>query len=247
MIASSSRLKTQSIPVETRLLQPKLTSEYSVASSQSQSTRSMMDRVAAHLSASPGRSCRGPSATTRSFGGRAFAMAAKTRSATSARLKIMNATGLFTCQSVTSLWGFGSGSASTVAHLGVSRESGLGNTLDQPRIPSQVRARCCAQVHHPRPCLRILIEVLGARVTAQDLSPGPTMHDAFGPAGQPLPQQSPGYRAVQHSLSQSGWTAQIFLKDIVGAGEVERWTRRPPHDMREDPCSIFSERLTRHG
>src|SRR5262245_43806833 len=53
-----------------------------------------MARVAAHRSASPGRSGRGPSPTMRSVRGRARETSAKTRAVTAGRLKTIRATGV---------------------------------------------------------------------------------------------------------------------------------------------------------
>ena len=74
---------------------------YWVRTSQSQSTRSMIAREASQSAASSGWSGRGPSATTRSFGGRAEAIDAKTLSAVFGRLKITKTTGVLSRQVVT--------------------------------------------------------------------------------------------------------------------------------------------------
>ncbi len=99
MIAWSTVSKTQSRPLDTRRRQPMFASAYFVSTSQSQSTWSMMARVTAHASASPGRFARGPSATTSSFGGLAWATAANTRRVVAGRLKMTKATGVCSCQS----------------------------------------------------------------------------------------------------------------------------------------------------
>src|SRR5437867_36599 len=60
---------------------------------QGQSTRATISRTAAQRAASEATFGRGPSAMRKRAGGRAPRMAAKTRSVTSGRLKMMKATG----------------------------------------------------------------------------------------------------------------------------------------------------------
>ncbi len=70
-----------------------LVSEKFLWTSQSQSTSSMIARVAAHFSASPGLSARGPSAMTKSLVGLAALIVSKTCLVASGRLKMMKMTG----------------------------------------------------------------------------------------------------------------------------------------------------------
>ena len=109
MIASSTWRKTQSRPLEIRFRQPRFTSEKFFRTSQGQSTRSIAARVAAQLSASPGRSGRAPSATTSSFAGRARRISSNTRAVVSGRLKMMKTTGVVSAKTVMIPWAFARG------------------------------------------------------------------------------------------------------------------------------------------
>ncbi|ETB38612.1 hypothetical protein O974_27130 [Mycobacterium avium 11-0986] len=92
-MARSTSSKAQFIPDETRRRIPRFVSEKFLWTSQSQSTWSMIARVAAHFSASPGSCGRGPSAITRSFSGLAALIISKARLAVSVLLKMMKMTG----------------------------------------------------------------------------------------------------------------------------------------------------------
>lgn len=94
MIASPTSEKTQSRPVDTLSLQPKLLSEKFVKTSQSQSTDKAMRRHSATSFSSPDLDCLGPSEMIRSFLGLALAIALKTLEVESGRLKIIKATGV---------------------------------------------------------------------------------------------------------------------------------------------------------
>lgn len=94
MIASPTSEKTQSRPVDTLSLQPKLLSEKFLKTSQSQSTDKAMRRHSATSFSSPGLDCLGPSEMIRSFLGLALAIALKTLEVDSGRLKIIKATGV---------------------------------------------------------------------------------------------------------------------------------------------------------
>ena len=73
-------------------------------SSHDQSTASTTARASRQRPASPGRSARGPSATTSSFGGRASRTRSKTRAVVSGRLKISIATGVRNSQPAIGQW-----------------------------------------------------------------------------------------------------------------------------------------------